>query len=225
MVSVDLIPADVQSRLYGAIVERIISGELVAGERLVEESLAKTYNVSRTPIREVLFALEKDGLVERVRNQGARVVQFSPHDVEEIFDIRKALETFCVVNTVRTAGLADLMRLEKLAQSFLADAKSPQQVEHLAEIDLALHGLIVRGSGNRRLIAYVERVSLLIRSLQMTGYRKRQHVLEAAEDHLHIIRAILGRDVDKAQSLLADHIENGKRHALELFFERQTATR
>jgi DNA-binding GntR family transcriptional regulator len=225
MTSVDPVQADVQSRLYGAIVERIISGKLAAGERLVEESLAKTYRVSRTPVREVLFALEKDGLIERVRNQGARVVAFTPNDVEEVFDIRKALECFCIVNTVRTARLADLMELERRIETALASAEGRQQEEQLAATDMSLHDMIVRGSSNRRLQAYVDRVSLLLRSLQMAGYRKRHDVLEAAEEHLGIIRAVVRRDIGDAQARLAEHIENGKRHALELFFERQPVAR
>ena len=53
--------------------EKIISGEFAPGQRLVEEDLARTYKVSRTPIREVLLAFQKDGLVERVSNKGAKV--------------------------------------------------------------------------------------------------------------------------------------------------------
>jgi len=217
--------ADVQSRLYGAIVEQIISGELAAGERLVEENLAATYNVSRTPVREVLFALEKDGLIERVRNQGARVTAFTPGDVEEVFDIRKALECFSVANAVRTVKLSDWMELERRLAEALSSKKRATLESEFADIDITLHRMIVRGSGNRRLVSYVEHVSLLLRSLQMAGYRKSAHVQESAQEHLAVLRALVRRDAMAAQDLLAQHIEQGKRHALELFFDRTLPSR
>jgi DNA-binding GntR family transcriptional regulator len=206
-----------QSHLFGAIVERIISGEFSAGYRLVEEDLAQTYKVSRTPIREVLFALQKDGLVERVRNQGAKVASFTADDVEEVFDVRKALECFCIPSVIQTAKLNELLDLEHRLEA-LERGSGQKWSEKLAAIDMDIHGLIVNGSRNRRLIAYLKRISLLLHSLQLAGYRNEEHVRQSAREHLEIIRALLRRDVDRAQQFLADHIENGKRHALELFF-------
>lgn len=183
-----------QSDLYRSMLERIISGEFAAGERLVEEELARTYNVSRTPIREVLFALEKDGLVERVRNQGARVAAFSPDDVEEIFDIRNALECHALSKAIRTIKLSELMELERQLIPLIGQ-ETPAARDRLAQIDMRFHKLVVEGSGNRRLIDYVDRISLLVESLQLTGYRRESYIHEAAEEHLSIIRALLNRDL------------------------------
>src|ERR1035441_5498237 len=82
--------------LYRDLMEKIISGEFAPGQRLVEEDLARTYKGSHTPIREVLLAFQKDGLVERVSNKGAKVASFTADDVGELFDIRKTLEVGCV---------------------------------------------------------------------------------------------------------------------------------
>ena len=79
-----------RSHLYAEILSKIISGEYPPGSRLVEEDLASEHDVSRTPVREVLFALERDGLVRRVKNQGAKVVAFTADDVEEIYEIRSS---------------------------------------------------------------------------------------------------------------------------------------
>ena len=211
----------VQATLYGSIVEKIMSGELPSGQRLVEEELARKYNVSRTPVREVLFALQRDGLIERVRNQGARVVSFTPDDAEEIFDLRKALECFCVPKAVRTLKLTDLVGLERRLESLIG-SRASKWGDKAAEIDLELHDIIVTGSGNRRLIAYMERIRRLQHSLQLAGYRNEEHVRQSAHEHLGIIRALLRRDVELAQQLLGEHIEHGKRNALERFFSRET---
>jgi DNA-binding GntR family transcriptional regulator len=212
----------VESTLYGSIVEKIMSGEFPAGRRLVEEELARMYKVSRTPVREVLFALQRDGLVERVRNQGARVVSFTPDDVEEIFDLRNALECFCVPKAVRTLKLNDLLALERRLDA-LVESGGSKWCDRAAEIDLELHAMVVTGSGNRRLIAYMQGIRRLQHSLQLAGYRNEEHVRQSAQQHLGIVRALLRRDVELAQQLLAEHIEHGKGHALERFFNRGRA--
>jgi DNA-binding GntR family transcriptional regulator len=79
--------------------------------------LASHFNVSRTPICEVIFALQKDGLMQRVRNQGAKVVSFTAEDVEEVFDVRRVLECFCISNAVHVIRMSDLLSLEQRLQT------------------------------------------------------------------------------------------------------------
>lgn len=205
-----------RSHLYAEILGRIISGEYPPGSRLVEEELAATHDVSRTPIREVLFALERDGLVRRVKNQGAKVVAFTADDVEEIYEIRKALERLAVRRAVPNLKLNDLLEFEKELEK-LNSHKGPEWNDRQAAVDLRLHRLIVRYSGNRRLIAYLENISLLIHSLRLVGYREDRHARRAGEEHLGIVRALKARDARLAEELLASHIDTSKRNAIELF--------
>ena len=81
-----------KSRIYADVLKRILKGKLKPGERLVETQLADEYSVSRTVIREVLFMLTRDQLVERHHNKGTEVVSFTPDDVEDLYEIRKNLE-------------------------------------------------------------------------------------------------------------------------------------
>lgn len=83
-----------KARIYGDIVSKIVTAELGAGQRLKEQDLARTYKVSRTPIREILIALEKDGLVKRIRNRGAEVISMTADDLEHIFDVRSSLSAW-----------------------------------------------------------------------------------------------------------------------------------
>jgi DNA-binding GntR family transcriptional regulator len=209
---------EVRSGIYADILGKIMTGKWPPGRRLVEEELAQAYHVSRTPIREILFALEKDGIIERSRNRGAKVVSFTPDDVEEIYEIRKTLECLAVRNAVRNLQLNDLLSLERRLEELRRKEKAPKWNHRQAELDLELHRLIVSSSGNRRLAAYLENLSLLIQSLRLVGYRNDQHARRAGEEHLAIVRALLRRDPATAEQLLADHIETSKRNALELFF-------
>ena len=207
---------EIRSHLYAEILGKIISGEYPPASRLVEEDLASAHDVSRTPIREVLFALERDGLVRRVKNQGARVVAFTADDVEEIYEIRKALESLAVRRAVPNLKLNDLLEFERELEK-LNSHKGPKWNDQQAEVDFRLHRLIVRHSGNRRLISYLENISLLIHSLRLVGYREDRHARRAGEEHLGIVKALKARDERLAEELLASHIDTSKRNAIELF--------
>ena len=205
-----------------ALLGKIISGEYAAGDRLVEAELAAAHGVSRTPVREVLLALTKDGLVERIRNRGARVASFTPDDVEGIYEIRKALEVLSVRTAVRTLRLSDLVQLERKLET-LNHGEPDQEKgwnQGQAEADVELHRLIISHSGNQRLIAYLDHISLLIHSLRLLAYRNGDHAQRAGLEHAAIVRALLRRDSETSQRLLADHIEISKRNALDLFCKR-----
>jgi DNA-binding GntR family transcriptional regulator len=207
--------AHAHPELYRAILERILNGELAPGQRLVEEELARTHAVSRTPVREILFALEKDGLVERVKNKGARVAAFTADDVEELFDIRKALEVSCVPHALTNLRMNDMLELDCRFRG-LASMTGAQLRAEQSELDLLLHYLIVNNSGNRRLVQLMGALSTIVNALQLASYRLGERADEAAAEHHAILRAMLKRDVELTQKLLTVHIDHGKRNALEL---------
>ncbi len=206
------------SLLYRALLEKIISGEFAPGQRLVEEELARAYGVSRTPIREVLLSLVKDGCVERARNCGARVVAFTAEDVEELFDLRTALEVHCISSVVRTVKVNELLELQHRLEAVDSKSGSRLREEH-ASIDLKLHHLIVENSGNRRLITQMRHLSLLIESLQLTSFSSDDQARKTGEQHLAIVCALLRRDAELAKRLLTEHIEYGKRNVLQMFIK------
>lgn len=211
-------------RIYSEILGKIMSGEFHPGQRLIEEELAAAYEVSRTPIREILFALERDGLVERSRYRGARVVAFTPDDVEEIYEIRKALECVAARTAARTVPLNELLEIERRLTT-LNESHTPDWNQSQAELDFELHDRILSYSGNRRLSLYLKNISVLLQSLRMLGYRNNEHARQAGVEHLEIVRSLLRRDGATAERLLAEHIEISKRNALELFFEKRAAKR
>jgi len=207
-----------ETGVYMEILNKIITGQFPAGYRLTEEELATTHNVSRTPIREVLFLLHKDGLVERNRNRGARVASFGPDDVEQIYEIRGALECLAIRKAVHRLGLGDLVELER--RLVIVNQRVSSSWSHdESEIDLALHKLIISSSGNKRLAGYLRHISLLINSFRLIGYRNNEHALQAGEEHLGIVRALLRRDAVLAERLLGDHIESAKRRLLDLIIQ------
>jgi DNA-binding GntR family transcriptional regulator len=211
-----------KGRIYTDILRRIVTGDLAPGQRLVEEELARTYNVSRTPIREILFVLTRDGLVEHFRNRGARVVSFNADEVEQIFDIRNALECLSIRSASRNMALKDLLEFARRLER-LDGLHGPRWDHQRVQIDLELHRFIISHCGNRRLIAYLENISLLIHSLRVISSDAERAGL-AAQEHLDVVRALLRRDSELAERLMQQHLENSKRKLLELVFQGRATT-
>ncbi len=211
------------SLIYAAIVRKIAAGELRPGERLVEVDLARSCGTSRTPIREVLFKLEKDGLIERNHNRGARVTAFTPDDIEQIYEIRTALECLAVRKAVKNIELNVLFDLERRLEEWRSKT-GPGRYKSLHRVDLELHDLIAKYSGNQRLISHLEKLSLLIDSIRLLTLGAEQHFMANIEEHLAIIHALIRRDGVTAKKLMAEHIEGAKVRALE-FFSRKAPAR
>jgi len=209
----------IKEDIYLGILRMIMTNELRHGQRVIEEALAKTYHVSRTPIREALFSLEKDGIIERVHGCGARVATFTPDDVEQIYEVRKALECCALSKAVNNLAFTGLLQLKHDLEGVdkTTDANCSQRQK---EVDLKLHKMIVDGSGNRRLISYYGNISLLTDSLKLMSYRDEEHAKEIGKQHSAITEALLRRDAEEADKLLRHHIEDGCRNAIEVFFKK-----
>jgi DNA-binding GntR family transcriptional regulator len=208
-----------RSRIYIEIVSKIVLGAFPKGHHLVEEELAETYGVSRTPIREVLLALEKDGLVERAINRAAVVASFTPDDVEQIYDVRNALECLAVRCANRNLKLNDLLQFERRLEALSTSDPATSSEAHVA-IDIELHQLIISHARNRWLSGYMENISMLTHALRLMGHSILEDAYRRNEEHLGIVRALLRRDGDLAEKLLAAHIELSKKIALQFFIEK-----
>jgi DNA-binding GntR family transcriptional regulator len=212
------------ANLYFEILRKIARGDFHPGQRLVEEELASEFQVSRTPIREVLFKLERDGLVQRLRNHGARVTPFTPDDIEEIYEIRKSLECLGIRHATKSLKLIDLLDLEHRLEE-LRTVKGTDLMHRQSELDVEMHKLIVSHSGNRRLVAFLDNLSMLIHSVRLLSHGVDQYARATTDEHLAIVRALLRRDADLAERLLGEHIEASKQRALEFFLKKNVGSK
>lgn len=204
--------------IYIDILNKIITAQLPPGTRLIEMELAKAYKVSRTPIRETILMLEKDGLIEHITNRGATVLQFSAHEAEQLYDIRVVLECLAIRGAVKNLKLDDLLDLERRLERLQNIERGAEWMKEHVEVDFRLHALIKSNSGNPRLASYLDNLQLLIHSLRLIGYNEDALAQQAGEQHLALVRALLRRDVENAERLLADHIESSKRNTISAFY-------
>ena len=104
--------AIISNEVYEAIKGKILRMELKSGEPLVEEDLAREFDVSRTPIRDALKRLEHDGFVTIIPYRGSVVREITEGDIVEIYTIRQALESICVKNAVPIISEANIRQME-----------------------------------------------------------------------------------------------------------------
>lgn len=183
----------------------IMAGEFPGGARLNEAELAARFGISRGPVREALRTIERDGLVVGIANRGVFVRMIDDRAASEIYDLRAALFSMAgwiLASTVTADTLAELDRL--LEQMDAAHAQD--DLESYYEANLAFHDVLVRGTGNARLL---ELYKGLIAELHL--FRKRSLVspgrmAKSNAEHRAIVAALRAGDRDLAASHMRSHV-------------------
>ena len=185
--------------------ERILSGELAVGSRLVQSDLALSMEVSTTPVREALRDLASEGLIRLDPHVGAVVLGLSSSEFREIYEVRMLLEPMATRKAAgrMTAELLD--RLEQIQHRMLEETDSAQWLQLNREFHMAIHETGVS-----------PRIAAVIRSLQdasvmYIGVALGRHpglLDKANEDHGAIITALRAGDPDEAAEATLHHLQS-----------------
>ena len=199
----------------------ILRGEIAPGTRLREETLAKSYAVSRTPIREALIQLSASGLVALERNRGATVLQLSRSDVTEIYDLRSLLEAEAAARAATRATPEIVDELFEACNQFrgLRRASASEQLA----VDNRFHSAIAAASGSKRLFACVRQVAMIPEAYRASTAYSSQEMIEAEGHHRAIASAIRDGKRADARRVVRRHVEWAKNLALERLHARLSA--
>lgn len=208
--TVDILGRDtLNERIYRRLRELVLSGDAPAGVRLDENSLAERLGVSRTPLREAIGKLVKDGLVEYRPYQGNFVKKFTIEQVRELFEVREALEGLAArlaVHRLSDARLATLTAILDEVDAALRD----DDMEAYALTDRRFHQAIAEYSGNHMLIEFLERLGDQIQVARLKANRDPDVVKRTAHERPQILAALRARDGEQAARLMEQHIEGVK---------------
>ncbi|NVK41269.1 MAG: GntR family transcriptional regulator [Oceanospirillaceae bacterium] len=201
-------------RVCEEIVTAIVKGELPPGHKISEPELARTYGISRGPLREAIRRLEALRLIERKPHVGARVVKLTAAELVEIYRVREALEGMAC----RLA--AECMTDDEIGELRALLDKHEQGVEELEgrayfqkEGDLDFHYRIVQGSKNAKLLEILG--SDLYHLVRMYRYQfsvSSSRPKRALKEHRQIVDAIDARDPELAEMLMRRHISAARRN-------------
>lgn len=195
-------PINLREQVVEQIRTAIIEGRLKPGDHMVEAQLTKQLGVSRTPLREALILLEREGLVESFPNRGTFVRKFDLEDVDTIFSMRIALENFTADLIIEKLDKADFARLELLIQEQRLYI-SKGDFKHLRSTDMNFHRYLIEKSQHPLLIRnwseIVAQIAALLymRADAMPDYNESL----AIADHQKILRAYKAKDAAKVKAL------------------------
>ncbi len=185
----------------------ILRGYLLPGGRLMEIHLAAELGVSRTPVREAIQMLAKEGLAEILPRRGARVAGISGKDLEDVLEIRSVLEDLAVKDACQKMTPEQYAELDRAMRDF-AEAAKIRDERRAAEADERFHDAIYRASGNERLAA-------IIASLREQMFRYRyEYIKDAAvygqliKEHSAILDALRRKDEKDVRKIMRAHLEN-----------------
>jgi DNA-binding GntR family transcriptional regulator len=193
-------------QVYEILREAIADGSLVPGSLHTAQSIADRLDVSRTPVREALLQLGREGMVTQQRNRGVQVRENSPHDLEEIFHLRLLLEVPATALAVKRDGAGLVKRARRAFEAMHAGAIAGDE-QRLWRHDRAFHAEILNASGNLRLAAIVDglRAQLLLGDWT-TVARQARSLVEIADEHRPILTAIEQLDDGAAAARMGEHI-------------------
>lgn len=208
--------ADSVEKVYEAVKELAVEYRFKPGERVNEVELAARLGVSRTPVREALNRLERDGFMSFVPNRGFYARDITPEGVQELYELRAAIERAAFKLACQRGSDAEIAKVAGIWRD--NSGRGPQaNWAKVAEADEAFHTAIVRLTKNGRMLSAIEGVNSLIRffrRIDLQSNRRRQQGLY--EEHAAIIDCLKRRDGEAGGNLIERHITLSSAHAVEV---------
>jgi DNA-binding GntR family transcriptional regulator len=194
--------------------QAIVRGDFSPGNRLVESRIAEAMGISRTPVREAIHKLEREGLIKKLPQGGFYVLNLTREEIEETFGIRSVLESYAARLAAINHQKEELEPLEEKIGEFQYFLNRGE-METLLKINTEFHNLLYAMSRSPKLIK-------LINDLQDQIYRFRKIILNietmaktSNDDHRQMLSAMKTRDADRVETLVRQHILRGQRIVLK----------
>ncbi len=215
-----------RERAYRHIHAKLRTGALAPGRRVSDRSLAAEIGISKTPVREAIRQLEHEGLLEAVPRFGTVVRAPDRREIEELYELREALESYAVACAAERRTAGDLDALDKLLDEIaavsvqrLASGKRALEgalLRRFLAADMGFHLRLIEAAGNRKIRKVLAESRVLT---GIFGTRRQEHTAEVLQEtyrhHAKILSAVRRGAADEARRLTADHIRASRREALE----------
>ena len=194
--------------IYEQILSAILQGDIVPGERIVQESIAREINVSRTPVREALLRLEHEGIIEGSSRRGFSIRRFNEAQARELYMAREAVEGYSA-RQVATLNHADQLAAIEAAIS-KESSVAPSDLRAYFDVNRNIHRTIVGQAGNRTLLGMFDSIwnrgiSLPMFALTLSDPDQGHPPLQ----HGKLLEALRSADPDLAYTVMIDHIRDG----------------
>ncbi|MGI6737122.1 MAG: GntR family transcriptional regulator [Anaerovoracaceae bacterium] len=195
--------------VYEELKMQILKGEIEPGTRMMEVEMAEEMGVSRTPIREAIRKLEKEGLVTIEPRRGAYASQISQKDMIEILEVRQNMEGLAAFYAATRMGEKNRKLMHEAADAF-DDAVARGSTQEMIRYDTRFHHIIVEGADNKILVNMVEQLQELVLRFRYLYYDTFKRGEKMPAEHHRIMGAIDAGCADEAREAADIHIERLK---------------
>jgi DNA-binding GntR family transcriptional regulator len=207
----DLDPIDTsfsfKNKAYEALKNVIVSMDIYRSRsdiRLDERRLAQDFGVSRTPVREAMAQLEREGFVRSVPRRGVYVVRKTRAEVIEMITAWAALESMAARLITGNASDDEIASLRRMFATF-EDGRVRAHLDEYSEVNIEFHQAIIRLSRNSVLIALAENLFTHMRMIRRKTIGEKDRADRSIRDHMNIIEALEARDTERAEDLVRNH--------------------
>lgn len=210
-------------RIYQDIKDDISSKVFHPGEKLNIKELARKYQVSDTPVKQALQRLAEDKMVINTPNKGMSVRAMTPHELQDIFDMRLMMDTFFVKDIVTTLHYNQALRqqlidcLEK-QRKFVENYDSTDKPDEFFALDLEFHTLYLAASGNQKAVDVLRDMQPFTYATGTYVHQPHYRDCECVEEHQAILDAAIASDLNALRNAVTNHLNNS-RSALQLIFK------
>jgi DNA-binding GntR family transcriptional regulator len=191
----------------------IIAGDLAAGTRLDEVSLAERYDVSRTPVREALQILVSRALVTRIPFRGTVVTEITRQRINELFEAMGEIEALCGRFAAERMGMDERAKLESLHEE-MGQIMAGQDVAAYEQANTDFHQLIYQGARNSEFQTLAEALRLKLAPFRRRQLADETRILRSHREHARIVEAVMQRNGAAADKALRRHLTSAAKAML-----------
>jgi DNA-binding GntR family transcriptional regulator len=198
----------------------IVAGVLKPGERLMEIQVAEELGVSRTPVREAIRKLELEGFVVMIPRRGTYVSDLSIKDVNEVYEVRTALDILAAELAAERITEEELEEMERLLVE-IGEYVEESDMDRIVDADSKFHDILYRATRNERLVGIINNLREQLtrfRSLSMSYPGRLKDMLG---EHTRLVEALAQRNVALAKNLASEHMANAEQTLLKKMLERR----
>jgi DNA-binding GntR family transcriptional regulator len=206
-------PSNLSSSIIAVLKEEIIHWRYPPEHRLTEADLCKKFGVSRSPVREALRILASDGFVKILPNRAYVVRQYNLAEIEELYDVRLALELHTIEHLATKGPLhkdaqEDIRSLKRTWTGLLNG--STKKADELAKLDTLFHETLAQAAGNKTLLRHLRTINERLMVFRMIDLDKTDRAKSTCRQHLEILKRIEARDPPGARTAMQRNIEEGR---------------
>ena len=202
--------------VFESLKHSIVMGKISSGEWLVESHIAETLGISRTPVREAIHKLEREGLIERQPRGGFTVLGLTRNDIGETFGIRSVLEGYAARLAAVKHNEEELETLEKKIEEF-QNALDRKKMNLLPAINTEFHDLLYSLSKSPKLISIINGLRDQICRFRKMNLKEEKFAATSNQDHIQMLQSIRKRNAQDAERLAREHILRGREIVLKEF--------